>query len=234
MQLLGRRMVCTVGDVRARRQVGAARAVVLSALVLAGACSGDGGRDGAGPEPTVPPGGRSTTTSSSVSTTLDPSAYDVPATIDQAYVQRVVSAYDHVLGDAIRALKRDGGLSDDFLKHLLAIYTEQEFEAQQRGWRSALAQGDLGKRPDVPGNPVTSVVTVNRADPKCITAQVSRDFRPTLRPDVTPSESPQPDYVVLVRKHEGRDPLASNSTPWVMAFDGFKNDGSVPVNSCED
>jgi hypothetical protein len=39
---------------------------------------------------------------------------------------------------------------------------------------------------------------------------------------------------VLVQKKPGRDPLAVNPTPWVMAFDGSKNDNSVPVNSCDD
>jgi hypothetical protein len=174
------------------------------------------------------------TTTTSTSTTLAPASYAVPEVIDQAYVQRVVSAYDKVLGDAIRVLKRDGGVSDEFLKHLLAIYTQPEFESQTRGWQQAAAEGDLDKRPAVPDDPVTRVVRLARADAKCITAEVDRDLRPTLQPGVEPAESDQPDYVVLVRKKPDRDPTASNPTPWVMAFDGFKIDGTEPVNSCDD
>jgi hypothetical protein len=208
-------------------------ALAVGGALLAGACSGGGG--GRSAQPTIPDERPSTTTSStSTSTTLDPSAYAVPETIDQAYVQRVVSAYDHVLGDAIRVLKRDGGLSDDFLKHLLAIYTEPEFEGQQSSWRDALAAGDLDKRPAEPGDPVTAVVRLTRADSRCITAEVDRNLRPTLLSGIEPAESPQRDYVVLVRRKPGRDPAGLNPTPWVMAFDGFKLDDSVPVNSCDD
>ncbi len=63
-------------------------------------------------------------------------SYDVPETVDQAYVQRVVTAYDKVLGDAIRVLKRDGEVNDEFLKHLLAIYTAPEFEVHELAWAS--------------------------------------------------------------------------------------------------
>jgi len=212
------------------------RIVVVSvALMVAGACSG--GDDEPPVGPTVPPGGTSSTTSTTTpapSTTLSPADYAVPEVIDQAYVQRVVSAFDKVLGDAIRVLKRDGGLSEDFLKHLLAIYTAPEFEGQQTSWQDALRLGDLQKRPPVPQDPITAVVRVARADSKCITAEVDRDMRPTLSPGVEPAESEQPDYVVLVRKQSGRDPLGLNPTPWVMAFDGFKIDGSEPINSCDD
>jgi hypothetical protein len=217
----------TVSGVRAREWWAA---LVVGAVVVAGACSG-GSRSGGTAGPTVPEE-RSTTTSSSTSTTLDPAAYAVPETIDQAYVQRVVSAYDHVLGDAIRALKRDGGLSDDFLKHLLAIYTEPEFEFQQKAWREAIATGRVQRTSENPGDPQTTVGELSEATPVCIIARADRDNRANFTG--TPIESPQDEYVVLVRKNPNRDPLALNPTPWVMAFDGFKNDNSVPRNSCGD
>ncbi len=221
MQRPQRRTLPVVGG---RRMVVA----ILCAGLLLASCGRGGGSRATGP--TVPPGGStpaSTTTTTAVS-------YDVPAVIDQAYVQKVVSAHDHVLGDAIRALKRDGGVSDDFLKHLLAIYTAQEFEPQVLGWRQAVDAGDLAKRRAIPGDPITSVRRLAHADLKCITAEIDRDATPTLQPGITATESPEQDYVVLVRKPNGRDPLQLNPTPWVMSFDGFKKDGSEPVNSCDD
>lgn len=174
------------------------------------------------------------TTTSSTATTLDPSAYAVPETIDQAYVQKVVSAYDRVLGDAIRVLKRDGRLSDDFLKRLLAIYTQPQFEFQQQVWAEAVRQGDLDKRPEVPGDPRTRVVSVLRADGRCVIAEIDRDFSPTLTPGVAPEPSPEADYIVLVAKLGRPDPLEANPTPWVMAFDGYLPGNRAPLNSCDD
>jgi len=209
---------------------------MAASLLASSACSK--GRD-EGPGTTVPPGGgaagvTNTTADAATTATVAAVSYEVPEVIDQAYVQRVVNAYDKVLGDAIRILKRDGAITEDFLEHLLAIYTEDEFESQQRGWLDALAGGDLEKRPPVPSDPITRIVRVARLDAKCITIEVDRDFRPTISSGQVPAESPEPDYLVLVAKKDGRDPAALNPTPWVMAFDGFKQDGSEPVNSCDD
>lgn len=203
-------------------------AAMVATLLVAGACS-----DGRSSQPgaTVPPGGDEPSTSAPA-TTLGPEAYAVPEMIDEAYVQRVVSAYDKVLGDAIRILVRDQGASEDFLEHLLAIYTEPEFDAQQRFWLEGIAEGDLKKRPAVPRDPITKVLHLSELSQQCIIARTDRDRRPTLT--VEPEESPEDDYVVLVRKRPGRDPAGLNPTPWVMAFDGFKLDNSVPRNSCDD
>lgn len=202
-------------------------AAVLGAALLT-ACAGDG--RAASPGPTVPtePEVAATTTST---TTL---SYDVPETIDQAYVQRVVSAYDKVLGDAIRILVRDRGVTEEFLKHLLAIYTEPEFEVQQRLWIESSQTGGLERRKDVPADPGTAVLQVVEATRTCVITRVDRDFGPTFRDGEQEVDPPEDDYIVLVQKRPGRDPLMVNPTPWVMSFDGFKNDNSVPRNSCGD
>lgn len=207
--------------------------LVVAAIVIAGACSG--GDEGDPPlGPTVPLGGTSTTstTVAPTTTTLGPADYDVPEVIDQAYVQRVVSAYDKVLGDAIRVLKRDGGVSEEFLKHLLAIYTEEEFEFQQKAWLESVGAGRVEQTSASAGDPVTTVVGLTEASAGCVIARVEQDDSANFLGESV--ESPQDDYVVLVRKKEGRDPLDVNSTPWVMSFDGFKDDNSVPRNSCDD
>lgn len=213
-----------------RRRTGTALwvAAAVSCLALAGACSDDEkGVTGA----TVPTAGDATTTSGAPTTTVPPS-YDVPETIDQAYVQRVVSAYDKVLGDAIRVLKRDGVINEEFLNHLLAIYTADEFDFQQRAWIDSIDAGRLNQTPENPGDPVTTVGAIADASPSCIIARAEQDDSADFVG--TPVESPQDDYVVLVRKKPDRDPLSLNPTPWVMAFDGFKKDNSIPRNSCGD
>lgn len=196
-------------------------------LTLAGACSDDG-KDPKGA--TVPTADDATTTSAAPTTTTSPS-YDVPETIDQAYVQRVVSAYDKVLGDAIRVLKRDGVIRDEFLHHLLAIYTADEFEFQQKLWRESLAKGRVADTPDSPGDPRTTVSAVQSITPVCVVARADRDFSANLRGEQV--ESPQDDYIALVPKQSGRDPLNVNATPWVMTFDGYKADNSVPSDECD-
>lgn len=201
--------------------------LIVGALV-AGACSGGGDDRVTGP--TIPTDTSRATTTTSTTTTLAPASYDVPEVIDQAYVQRVVSAYDKVLGDAIRVLKRDGGVSDEFLKHLLAIYTAEEFEFQQDLWRESLAKGRLEKTPSSPGDPVTTVIGISRSEPTCVIARAERDLAANFEGDQ--AESEQDDYVVLVPKPGGRDPLGLNPTPWVLHFDGFNVDNSEPVEKC--
>lgn len=205
----------------------------VAMLLVAGACSNRGGPQ---TEAKVPLGGASSSTSgptnSSTSTTVAEVSYEVPEVIDQAYVQRVVSAYDKVLGEAIRILKRDGAVREDFLEHLLAIYTEEEFGVQQRAWLEAMAGGRATKMPDSPGDPVTVVRAVIEGNSGCVIARSDTDLSRTL--NVPPEESPQDDYVVLVPKKAGRDPRKFNPTPWVISFDGAKTDNSVPRNSCGD
>ena len=205
---------------------------VMAALLVVGACKGGGEDPPVGP--TVPLGGTSTTATSTTvaptSTTLGPEAYEVPAVIDQAYVQRVVSAYDKVLGDAIRVLKRDGGLSEEFLKHLLAIYTAEEFEFQQKLWAESVAQGRVERTPEDAKDPVTTVTELRRADRTCVVARAERDFSPNLTGEQ--AESPQDDFVVLVARDMDRDPLSLNPTPWVLAFDGYNVDNSEPNEKC--
>jgi hypothetical protein len=214
--------------------------VALCLVVVGGACSGGDGGDGDGRTgPTVPPGddvSTTTTTALAGSTTtsapLGPEAYAIPDVIDQAYVQRVVSAYDKVLGDAIRLLKREGQVTDDFRKHILAIYTAQEFEFQQQAWLETVAAGRLEETPERPGDPVTTVGPLVEATPTCIITRAEQDDSANYTGQSV--ESPQDDYLVLVRKRPDRDPLGLNPTPWVMSFDGFKEDNTVPRNSCGD
>lgn len=206
-----------------RRGTRGAAALAACAVLLAAACGRSGTPSGA----TVPTDAPATTTTT-IAAEVD---YSIPVTIDQAYVQRVVSAFDAVLGDAIRILERDGKITDEFLEHLLAIYTEPEFEVQERAWTEAVRRGRLDNTPSEPGDPTTSVMTIVQATRTCVIARAERDLTSTLLG--VPEESPQDDYVVLVAKRDRRDPRRVNLTPWVMSFDGFRTDNAVPERSCE-
>jgi hypothetical protein len=67
-----------------------------------------------------------------------------------------------------------------------------------------------------------------------VVARVDQDFTEVLAPGQDPGATPQDDYVVLVPKIEGRDPLRINGTPWVAAFDGYLEDNSVPLTKCDE
>ena len=204
---------------------------VVAALLLAtaGCRRGDAPADGA--EITIPtvPGGAETMRDLPATTATSAPTYVVPDVIDTAYVETVMQALDHVLGDAIRLLVRQAGrVSDEFLNHLVALYTDKEFEFQQGLWLKETQKG-VGNRPADPGDPITRIRQLVRADPDCVVIAVERDFSPTLRQP--PIETPQP-YIALVPASPGRDTLGANPTPWIMSFDGFMDDGSAPGAPC--
>ncbi len=210
-----------------RTRVGWALTMVV---LVATACSDGRGSQTGATVPSVDTSSTSTTIAPTTTTVVE--SYDVPDVIDQAYVQRVVSAYDKVLGDAIRVLKREGVITEEFLEFLVGVYSEPQFEFQQRLWLEAVANGDLAKRPDLPGDPKTAVVRLVRTDRTCVIAQIHRDFSATLLPGVTQEESPEDDYIVLVPLETGRNPRRVNPTPWALSFDGFKLSNEPPLNSC--
>lgn len=164
----------------------------------------------------------STTTTTAVS-------YEVPAVIDAAYVEKVMAALDHVLGDAIRLMVRERGLSETFLDHLAAIYTEKELEFHQGLWAESFRQ-TLDERPPVPGDPLTRVQRVLRADRECVVVAVDRSFAATLT--VPERKPPQQRYIALVPAVREQDRRGLNPTPWMMSFDGWMQDGGEPDAPC--
>lgn len=184
---------------------------LLLAVALLGGCSG--GRD----DDTLPPPATS-------STSVD---YSVPAVIDVAYVEKVMAALDHVYGDAIRILAKERQISKEFLEHLAAIYTPDQFEFTQGIWVRDVSSGLSGLRRD-PGDPKTHVQELMRAERACIVVRVDRDFSPINEPadKATPQE-----YVALVPA-SNEHPL--NPTPWILSFDGFvaTPEGAVPEQPC--
>jgi hypothetical protein len=169
----------------------------------------------------LPPAPAPTTATTAVS-------YAVPAQIDAAYVGRVMQALDHVYGDAIRIMARDRAVDEPFLKHLLALYTDRFFRLAQDAWVKESAMG-LGTLAPQPGDPVTTVTHLLRAEPTCVVAEAVRDFGPIR---TTPPEQPPHRYIALVPSAADRDPGHLNPTPWVMTYDGYTDDGSPPEDPC--
>ncbi|MDQ1515521.1 MAG: hypothetical protein QOE80_1351 [Actinomycetota bacterium] len=195
---------------------------MLATLVSLTACWGSGGHQRTADKDGASPTGPSSTTSTTVS-------YAVPATIDAAYVEKVMKALDHLYGDAVRQLVTDHAMSDRFIKQLLALYSKTPFEGYQVVWRKSLNDGLKSIAPQ-PGDPLTHIQAVLQASPTCVVVQVDRDLSPTLarRQD----ESPQ-RFVALIPKDPARDPLIANPTPWTMSFDGYTQTGKVPEGPCE-
>lgn len=172
-------------------------------------------------EPTVP-------TLPEITTTTNP--YAVPATIDAAYVNRVLEALDAALGDVYRLVIRTRDVSPEVIDRLNAIYLNRddvnlELQAIQRGMR----EGFTGFKDPV-GNPKSTVTELITASPSCIFAR----FAPDNSAMAVKSDGPSaPEWVGLQPADPARDPNHYNGTPWMIATEGllFPN-GSPPPNPC--
>ena len=204
------------------------RAIGLALALFLAACNGGSGSSA---DETLPPADTTSSSTTSPSTTSTTISYAIPATIDAAYVEKVMKALDHVYGDAIRVMARDRSLNEAFLKPLVAIYSPRQFRLVQDLWVRDLREGLKGLLA-VPGDPTTRVQRVLRADANCVLVAVERDFGPTHdRPD---EASPQ-EYIGLIPKSPGLDPTSLNPTPWIISFDGYISEpaGAIPETPCD-
>jgi hypothetical protein len=194
--------------------------VSLLSLVLGGAgCDRRGRGDGRDPD-TLPPPPKTTSTTAP--------SFDVPAVIDAAYVGRVMQALDHVYGDGVRHLAVSRSVDEEFLKHLLAIYTDRFFQLAQDAWVKESARG-FPTLAQSPGDPLTRIQSIVRNDRDCVVAQVTHDFS-ALRTS-PPAPTPQ-RYIALISKPSNRDPDGLNPTPWAMTYDGYPQSDTVPEDPC--
>lgn len=192
--------------------------VLLFAVLAGGACFGRAG--GRGTADTLPPP-VSTTATTAVS-------YAVPAVIDQAYVAKVMAALDHVYGEAVRHLAQTRRIDDQFLKYLVAIYTDRYFKLAEDAWAQEVAHG-LTRLASSPADPRTTVDAVVRADRSCVVLRVERDFGPTT---AGPTDETPQRFVGLVPISDDRNQDHMNPTPWAMSYDGYTSTGAEPEDPC--
>lgn len=191
--------------------------IVSLLAVTVGACRSSRGDD------SLPP---PVTSSSTTSTTV---SYAVPAVIDVAYVGRVMQALDHVYGDAVRHLAQSRSVDEQFLKYLVATHNPRIFGLAQDLWVKIQARDFAGLR-DAPGDPVTRIDNLLRADRDCILIQGDRDFTPIYVGD-DPNNHHR--FVALTPLRADRNPDAMNPTPWTANFYGQRPDGSLPGDACD-
>lgn len=170
-------------------------------MVEAGEAARDpGGPAGAPPPPPPPP---------------DPAEFAVPEEIDVAYAQRVIDALYRVVGDAARAAATSGTLDQGFFGPMTAVYDREELSGTVLpGWIDQ-ADADFPDLADEPGDPVTTVLAIERDDLGCLVLEAERDYNALYR------EPGELERVRLVLRPvpEGT-PADANPTPWIIARAG--------------
>ncbi|MGH9179821.1 MAG: hypothetical protein ACRD0N_14870, partial [Acidimicrobiales bacterium] len=101
-----------------RQRASAVLAVTVSMALASGGCQGGGDDEPRTTVPTAP--STSTTSTTAVS-------YAVPATIDQAYIEKVMAALDRVYGDAARYMAQKRAPDEEFLRILGAAFGGDSF-----------------------------------------------------------------------------------------------------------
>lgn len=206
-------------------------ATTLTLLALLGACQT--------PEPETP---TATIAAPSAAPTPSPTAtappsptpppspedYAVPAVIDEAYIQRVLTALYDLESEVVRLAQASGGLSDPARDLLRAIYRPEQTSFQFSVYEEASAEGFPGLRP-TPGNQGFAVQDLLSATTECIFVAGQRDFSEVLS---APSELEGLTYVQLLPRVAAEDPGARNATPWMVGGSERRPDGSVPEDPC--
>lgn len=201
------------------------------ALLASAACSnGDADKDGAGADPTLAtdPSHSNPTLATLPPTTTTTDPYAVPATIDVAYVNRVLAGLDQVMGDAGRSLVHSRTVTAEIYDRLRSIYAENSLlQLVVESVEDEIRKNFSGYKPN-PGDRVTTVTRVITAQSSCIFVRVQRDYS-AMSPDAGTTD---PQWVALRPLEQSRDPHQYNRTSWAMIYDGFTPDGSQPANPC--
>lgn len=197
-----------------------AAAVVMASLALASCRESQG----LPPEPTVP------TAPSTTPTTAPIDVSAIPTVIDEAYVNAVLAALDEVNGQAVRLIVAEKFVTPEAADLLNAIYSDDRFTIQVDVWIDSIADDPSlsAIKPD-PGNRRTTVRRLIGASSDCIWMAVERDHSASSTNPVPPRE----EYMLLHSLDRSNDPHHLNPTPWMIAAEGTRPDGSEPPNLCE-
>lgn len=160
----------------------------------------------------VPEEGPATTAASPTTVPVagDP-AFAVPATIDAAYVERVLQALDVVQGDVARRIVETKAFTATDRLPLRAVFLDPELRAQTEGFAGLLESIERLRNP--PGDNRTTVVRLVTVRPDCIYAETTVDVSATVVDPPPPFTS----FVVLRPSRPGTDPGDVNPTPYAIA-----------------
>jgi hypothetical protein len=222
-------MICNAVVVRRT----AIPAVLAALALLASAACSDGGADkgtaGANPTLATDPPRTNPTLATVPAPTTTTNPYAVPATIDAAYINRVLAGLDATLGDATRLVIQTKTVPREAYDRLKSLYaTDPRLQLAIDGLQTDLRNGFSGYS-DRPGDRRTTVAQLVAASKTCIFVRVSRDYSaigPGARP---PSDK---NWIVLRPLDSARDPNHYNLTNWTYHYDGFTPDQSQPTNPC--
>lgn len=142
---------------------------------------------------------------------LPPEEYTVPDVVDAGYAARVMTALDHALGEAARDAADEQSLGTGFFEHVVAAHSERALSATVVPAWQGQAEAGFPDLADDPGDPVTTIAALERADPGCIVFRGSRDFNGIYR-EPRPA---QEILVALVPPERDIDPEL-NPTPYVL------------------
>ena len=209
-------MICSTSVVR-RTAAQAVVGVLLIALAACSSSSSDADRGSAA---------QTVATEPTPTTTTNP--YAVPAVIDAAYVNRVLAGLDGVLGDVTRLLIRTRTFPAEAYDRLKAIYGDnQALQVKLDAYQADLQRQFADYRPS-PGNKVTSITKLITSSPRCIFAEVHRDYSAVTGT----STGTNPQWVALKPLDWSRDPSRYNPTSWAFVYDGVQPDRGQPPNPC--
>lgn len=204
-------------------------AATLTLLALLGACQP--------PEPQPP-----TATIASSPPTQDPTPseppsstpsasledYTVPAVIDDAYIQNVLTALYNLESEAARSMVASGQVTEEAERIVRAINRVDLVEPLLASYRESAAEDFAGVL-QPPGNQAVRVEELLAATPNCVFVHTTRDFSGVLE---EPSPLSGPTFIQLLPKAVDQDPGQLNPTPWIVGGSVLRTDGSSPENAC--
>jgi len=150
----------------------------------------------------------------------------MPATIDAAYVDRVLAYLDHLQGEALRSVRAANAITPKFTEietairadgHELRLATDLQAANISKGWPNIRA---------LPGERRTVVTTLLKWSRGCVVAAVSVDFSALTIGRQT--QYPQ-WYIGLVPTL----PTLINPTHWAISNDGYEPGGGTPEAPCD-
>lgn len=203
---------------------------LVAVLTLLGACQS--------PEPetpaatvaaTTPPATPATPTASASATpTPTPEDYMVPAAIDEAYVQRVLTALYNLESEAVRQMVAAGEVTPQAEALVRAANRTAVVDRYLESYRADAADNfPRVLRP--PGDQKITLDELVTVQPDCIFSRVSRDYSNVL---VDPAALDGQTFVQLLPKTADQQFGDQNPTPWIIGGSVLRADGSRPENPC--